>query len=36
MSGSCIFCGIVRGEVPSHKVYEDERTLAFLDINPSA
>ena len=36
MSESCIFCRIVRGEVPSHKVYEDESTLAFLDIYPSA
>ena len=36
LSESCIFCKIVRGEVLSHKVYEDERTLAFLDINPSA
>jgi histidine triad (HIT) family protein len=32
----CIFCKIVAGEIPSHKVYEDERTLAFLDINPAA
>lgn len=32
----CVFCRIVRGEVPSHVVYEDERSLAFLDINPSA
>jgi histidine triad (HIT) family protein len=30
----CIFCKIVRGEVPSSKVYEDEMTLAFLDIHP--
>ena len=30
----CIFCKIVRGELPSYKVYEDEKTLAFLDINP--
>ncbi|HEV3245175.1 MAG TPA: HIT family protein [Candidatus Paceibacterota bacterium] len=30
----CIFCKIVRGEVPSHKVYEDGNTLAFLDIHP--
>ena len=36
MSESCIFCRIVRGEIPSYKVYEDEKTLAFLDINPSA
>jgi len=31
---SCIFCKIVRGEIPSYKVYEDRDTLAFLDINP--
>lgn len=30
----CIFCKIVRGELPSFKVYEDERVLAFLDIRP--
>jgi len=31
----CIFCKIVRGEVPSYKVYEDEHTLALLDIFPA-
>jgi len=31
----CIFCKIVRGEIPSKKVYEDKDTLAFLDINPA-
>ncbi len=31
---SCIFCKIVSGELPSHKIYEDESTLAFLDIAP--
>ncbi len=36
MSESCIFCRIIRGEIPSYKIYEDERTLAFLDISPSA
>lgn len=30
----CIFCKIIRGEIPSYKVYEDEKTFAFLDINP--
>lgn len=30
----CIFCKIVRGEIPSHKVYEDDLFLAFLDIHP--
>jgi histidine triad (HIT) family protein len=33
-SENCIFCRIVRGQLPSHKVYEDERCIAFLDINP--
>ena len=32
----CLFCRIVRGELPSKKVYEDEHTLAFDDINPQA
>lgn len=30
----CIFCKIVKGEIPSYKVYEDGKTLAFLDVNP--
>ena len=30
----CLFCKIINGEMPSHKVYEDEDILAFLDINP--
>lgn len=29
----CIFCKIVRGEIPSYKLYEDENVLAFLDIS---
>lgn len=33
---NCIFCKIVRGEIPSHKVYEDDHYLAFLDIHPKA
>lgn len=33
---NCIFCKIVRGEIPSHKVYEDEHFLAFLDIHPQS
>lgn len=32
----CIFCKIVAGEIPSHKLYEDDHTLAFLDINPAS
>ncbi|MFH1181722.1 MAG: HIT family protein [Candidatus Woesearchaeota archaeon] len=30
----CIFCKIVKGEIPSEKVYEDSDVLAFLDISP--
>ena len=30
----CIFCKIVAGEIPSHKVYEDDHVFAFLDIKP--
>ena len=32
----CIFCKIVSGEIPSKKVYEDEKILAFYDLNPQA
>lgn len=30
----CIFCKIIAGELPCHKIWEDENFLAFLDINP--
>lgn len=30
----CLFCKIIKGEVPSSKVYENENIVAFLDINP--
>jgi len=30
----CIFCKLVAGEIPSTRIYEDEHTLAFLDISP--
>jgi histidine triad (HIT) family protein len=30
----CIFCKIINGEIPCHRVYEDEKVLAFLDIKP--
>ena len=33
--GDCIFCKIVAGELPATIVDEDERTLAFMDINPA-
>ena len=32
----CIFCKIIAGEIPSKKVYEDEKIYAFYDINPQA
>jgi len=32
----CIFCKIIRGEIPCFKVYEDDKTLSFMDINPIA
>ncbi len=31
----CLFCKIVAGDVPSTRVFEDERTVAFMDINPA-
>jgi histidine triad (HIT) family protein len=31
----CLFCKIVAGEIPGTKVAEDERTVAFMDINPA-
>lgn len=31
----CIFCKIVRNEIPSKKIYEDNDVIAFLDINPA-
>jgi histidine triad (HIT) family protein len=31
----CLFCGIVAGSIPSEKVDENERTVAFMDINPA-
>ena len=33
---NCIFCKIVRGEIPATKIYEDENFLAFLDIYPQS
>jgi histidine triad (HIT) family protein len=34
MENECIFCKIIKGEIPSEKIYEDEHTFAFLDIHP--
>ncbi len=31
---NCLFCKIISGEIPCEKIYENETTLAFLDINP--
>lgn len=33
-AGSCIFCGIARGEIAAHRVFEDDDFLAFLDHRP--
>ena len=33
---ACLFCRIMAGEIPSQKVFEDDRTYAFRDINPQA
>ena len=32
----CIFCKIAAGEIPANKVYEDDRVVAFYDLNPMA
>ena len=32
----CVFCKIIKGDIPSKKVYEDEEVLAFHDIQPAA
>ncbi|WEV42584.1 histidine triad nucleotide-binding protein [Bifidobacterium sp. ESL0682] len=36
MADDCLFCKIIAGEVPSTKVYEDDTTYAFKDVNPKA
>lgn len=33
---SCLFCRIIRGDLPSKKIYEDDHTFAFEDIQPQA
>ena len=30
----CLFCKLVKGNIPSHTIYEDNKTIAFLDVNP--
>ncbi|MBO5328851.1 MAG: histidine triad nucleotide-binding protein [Clostridia bacterium] len=36
LSDNCIFCKIIKGEIPSAKVYEDEKMFVFKDIEPKA
>lgn len=36
LNDNCIFCKIIKGEIPSTKVYEDDETLVFKDIEPKA
>ena len=36
MNDNCIFCKIIAGEIPSSKVYEDDKMLVFRDIEPKA
>lgn len=36
MSDNCLFCKIIRGEIPADKLYEDDDILAFRDIAPQA
>ena len=31
----CVFCKIIAGEIPAFKIYEDDHTLSFMDINPA-
>lgn len=35
MHPDCVFCQIVSGELPAEHVYQDDRTIAFLDLNPA-
>lgn len=35
MAADCIFCAIVAGEIPATKIDEDDRVVAFMDINPA-
>jgi len=35
MAADCLFCGIVAGTIPSETIDSDERTVAFMDINPA-
>ena len=33
---NCVFCKIIKGDIPCHKIYEDENIMAFLDVKPHA
>jgi histidine triad (HIT) family protein len=33
-AGDCVFCKIGDGQIPSTRIYEDDRTICFMDINP--
>lgn len=33
---NCIFCKIIKKEIPSYKLYEDDKVIVFLDINPES
>ncbi len=36
MSQTCLFCKILKGEIPSNKIFEDEFVLGFVDLHPQA
>lgn len=36
LNDNCLFCKIIRGQIPSTKVYEDDKMLVFKDIEPKA
>lgn len=33
---NCLFCKIIKGDIPSYTVYEDDKVKAFLDVNPNS
>ncbi len=35
MTEECVFCKIIKGEIPSYKIYENEKIVVILDINPA-
>lgn len=36
MASDCIFCKIIKGDIPTEKIYEDENVVAFNDISPKS